>query len=636
MLVGVILLLGLVAYSNLTLHRRDAAAGETDRLLGQLDLLLHEESSLLWRTLADRSGAVQVARELGVLRTRERSILAARGLAGPTRSRLNDKVDRYHGVLDTELGMLAVNRTVDALALEQRATDPSFRELSRDLAAEAAAASARGQRAKQVADLTLALALLLTAVIIGLLFRRSERAHRAVVRAGDELLEHERRALRQVERSQDVIKYQAQHDALTKLPNRTLFGERVAHAVARGKPAVLFVDLDDFKRVNDSLGHAAGDALLVTLAERLRACLRPEDTAARLGGDEFAVLLEMADADGAALVAQRIITHLAEPFDLGGTTVLVRASIGIALTSTGRHDADLLRDADVAMYVAKTAGKGRFSFFEPSMHERVRGRLQVESELRSALESDQLTVLYQPIVALADGTVVAAEALVRWRHSSRGLLGPGEFLSVAEETGLILPLGRLVLRHACQQARALSAAAGRPIRVSVNVAAQQLADDSLVADVAAALDGARLDPGQLVQESVESAVMQDSESVARSVDALHQLGVGLALDDFGTGFSSLSHLQRFPITQLKIDRSFVSRVGIGEFAMVEVIMQIARTLRLELVAEGVESAEQVGRLRALGCELAQGYYFARPLEAEALVDQLRAVIGAVAGVPRSR
>ena len=636
MLVGVILLLGLVAYSNLTLHRRDAAAGETDRLLGQLDLLLHEESSLLWRTLADRSGAVQVARELGVLRTRERSILAARGLAGPTRSRLNDKVDRYHGVLDTELGMLAVNRTVDALALEQRATDPSFRELSRDLAAEAAAASARGQRAKQVADLTLALALLLTAVIIGLLFRRSERAHRAVVRAGDELLEHERRALRQVERSQDVIKYQAQHDALTKLPNRTLFGERVAHAVARGKPAVLFVDLDDFKRVNDSLGHAAGDALLVTLAERLRACLRPEDTAARLGGDEFAVLLEMADADGAALVAQRIITHLAEPFDLGGTTVLVRASIGIALTSTGRHDADLLRDADVAMYVAKTAGKGRFSFFEPSMHERVRGRLQVESELRSALESDQLTVLYQPIVALADGTVVAAEALVRWRHSSRGLLGPGEFLSVAEETGLILPLGRLVLRHACQQARALSAAAGRPIRVSVNVAAQQLADDSLVADVAAALDGARLDPGQLVLEFVESAVMQDSESVARSVDALHQLGVGLALDDFGTGFSSLSHLQRFPITQLKIDRSFVSRVGIGEFAMVEVIMQIARTLRLELVAEGVESAEQVGRLRALGCELAQGYYFARPLEAETLVDQLRAVIGAVAGVPRSR
>ncbi|HEX6678877.1 MAG TPA: EAL domain-containing protein [Actinomycetes bacterium] len=636
MLVGVALLLGLVAYSNLTLHRREAAAGETDRLLGQLDLLLHEESSLLWRTLADRSGAVQVARELGALRTRERSILAARGLAGPTRSRLEEKVDRYHGVLDTELGMLAVNRTVDALALEQRATDPSFRELSRDLAAEAAAATARGMRAKRVADLTLALALLLAAVIIGLLFRRSERAHREVVRAGDELLEQERRALRQAERSQDVIRYQAQHDALTKLPNRTLFGERVAHAVARGKPAVLFVDLDDFKRVNDSLGHAAGDALLVTVAERLRASLRPDDTAARLGGDEFAVLLETADADGAALVAQRIITHLAEPFDLGGTTVLVRASIGIALTSTGRHDADLLRDADVAMYVAKTAGKGRFSFFEPSMHERVRGRLQVESELRSALEWDQLAVLYQPIVRLADGEVVAAEALVRWRHPSRGLLGPGEFLSVAEETGLILPLGRLVLRHACQQARALSEAACRPIRVSVNVAAQQLADDSLVADVEMALDGASLDPRQLVLEFVESAVMQDSESVARSVDALHRLGLGLALDDFGTGYSSLSHLQRFPITQLKIDRSFVGRVGAGELAMVEVIMQIARTLRLELVAEGVESASQVDRLRELGCQLAQGYHFSRPLEAEVLAGQLRATAGAAAGMPRSR
>ena len=635
-LVGVVLLLGLVAYSNLTLHRRDAAAGQTDRLLGQLDLLLHEESSLLWRTLADRSGAVQVARELGALRTRERSILAARELAGPTRSRLDDKVDQYHGVLDTELGLLAVNRTADALALERRATDPSFRELSRDLTAEVAAASARGRRAKQVADLTLALALLFTAVVIGLLFRRSERAHRAVVRAGDELLEQERRALRQAERSQDVIKYQAQHDALTKLPNRTLLGERVTHAVARGRPAVLFIDLDDFKRVNDSLGHTAGDALLVTVAERLRACLRPDDMAARLGGDEFAVLLETADADGAALVAQRIITHLAEPFDLGGTTVLVRASIGIALTSTARHDTDLLRDADVAMYVAKTAGKGRFSFFEPSMHERVRGRLQVESELRSALESDQLTVLYQPIVALASGDVVAAEALVRWRHPARGLLGPGEFLSIAEETGLILPLGRLVLRDACQQARALSGAAGRKIRMSVNVAAQQLADGSLVADVAAALDDARLEAAQLVLEFVESAVMQDSDAVARTVDALHRLGVGLALDDFGTGFSSLSHLQRFPITQLKVDRSFVGRVGVGELAMVEVIMQIARTLRLELVAEGVESAAQAGRLRALGCQLAQGYHFARPLDVEAFVQRLRTTVGAVAGTPLPR
>jgi len=316
--------------------------------------------------------------------------------------------------------------------------------------------------------------------------------------------------------------------------------------------------------------------------------------------------------------------------------VLVRASIGIALTSTARHDTDLLRDADVAMYVAKTAGKGRFSFFEPSMHERVRGRLQVESELRSALESDQLTVLYQPIVALASGDVVAAEALVRWRHPARGLLGPGEFLSIAEETGLILPLGRLVLRDACQQARALSGAAGRKIRMSVNVAAQQLADGSLVADVAAALDDARLEATQLVLEFVESAVMQDSDAVARTVDALHRLGVGLALDDFGTGFSSLSHLQRFPITQLKVDRSFVGRVGVGELAMVEVIMQIARTLRLELVAEGVESAAQAGRLRALGCQLAQGYHFARPLDVEAFVQRLRTTVGAVAGTPLPR
>jgi diguanylate cyclase (GGDEF)-like protein len=626
-LVGVTLLLGLVAYSNLTLHRRDAAASETNRLLGQLDLLLHEESSLLWRALADRSAPVQVARQLGALRTRERAILEARGLTGPVRQRLGDKVDRYHEVLDRELGMLAVNRTADALALERRATDPSFRELSRDLAAQAAEATARGRRAKQVADLTLGVALLVAAVMIGLLFRRSERAHRAVVRAGAELLEQERRALRQSQQSQAVIRHQAQHDALTKLPNRSLFGERVARAVERGGPAVLFVDLDDFKRVNDSLGHAVGDALLITVAERLRACVRPDDTAARLGGDEFAVLLETADADGAALVAQRILTHLAEPFDLGGTTVLVRASIGIATTDSDRRNADLLRDADVAMYVAKAAGKGRYSFFEPSMHERVRSRLQVESELRSALESNQLTVLYQPVVALADGKMVEVEALVRWRHPTRGLLGPGEFLTVAEDTGLILPLGRLVLRHACRQAPMLSEAAGRPIRVGVNVAAQQLADESLVADVAAALDDTGLDPGLLMLEFVESAVMQDSESVARTVDALRRVGVGLALDDFGTGFSSLSHLQRFPINQLKIDQSFVGQIGVGESNMVKVVLQIARTLGLEVVAEGVESPTQADHLRALNCPLAQGYHFSRPLEAEAIADQLRAEPG---------
>jgi diguanylate cyclase (GGDEF)-like protein len=624
LLVGVTLLLGLVAYSNLALHRRDAAASQTNRLLGQLDLLLHEESSLLWRALADRSAPVQVARQLGALRTREWAILEARGLAGPVRRRLADNVDRYHDVLDRELGMLAVNRTEDALALERRATDPSFRELSRDIAAQAAEATARGRRAKQVADTTLGVAMLVAAVMIGLLFRRSEHAHRAVVRAGAELLEQERRALRQSQQSQAVIRHQAEHDALTKLPNRALLGERVARAVARGRPAVLFVDLDDFKRVNDSLGHTVGDALLITVAERLRACLRPDDTAARLGGDEFAVLLEQADADGAALVAQRILTHLAEPFDLDGTTVLVRASIGIATADGDRREADLLRDADVAMYVAKAAGKGRFSFFEPSMHERVRSRLQVESELRSALESDQLTILYQPVVALADGKVVEAEALVRWRHPVRGLLGPGEFLTVAEDTGLILPLGRLVLRQACRQAATLSEAAGRPIRMGVNVAAKQLADESLAADVAAALDDAGLDPRQLMLEFVESAVMQESESVASTVDALRRTGVGLALDDFGTGFSSLSHLQRFPIDQLKIDRSFVGQIGVGESTMVEIVLQIARTLGLEVVAEGVESPAQADHLRVLNCPLAQGYHFGRPLEAGALADRLRA------------
>jgi diguanylate cyclase (GGDEF)-like protein len=379
---------------------------------------------------------------------------------------------------------------------------------------------------------------------------------------------------------------------------------------------VLFVDLDRFKVINDSLGHETGDDLLVAVAARLREAVRDEDTVARMSGDEFTVLLEeVEDEVEAASVAQRIIDDIRRAIDLGGHQVFVGASVGIALSHNGEDRADdLLRDADLAMYRAKERGRSRYEIFEVTMGARARLRLDLESELRRALERDELVLHYQPEVSLRSGRIIGAEALVRWEHPDRGLLMPDEFIPMAEETGLILPVGRHVLQKACVQAAEWQRAfgPGAPARMSVNVSGRQL--PTLVRDVTRVLGRSGLDPRCLVLEITESVVMDDPEAIIPTFEALRQMGVSLAIDDFGTGYSSLSWLKHFPISTLKLDKSFVQGLGVdpADRAIAQSVLTMAACLDVTVTAEGIETSGQAGELIALGCRSGQGYYYARP------------------------
>ncbi|MFN8524977.1 MAG: EAL domain-containing protein [Chloroflexota bacterium] len=427
---------------------------------------------------------------------------------------------------------------------------------------------------------------------------------------------------------EEELKHQAFHDPLTGLANRVLFRERVEHALKRierseGHVAVLFLDVDDFKTINDSVGHHAGDRLLLSVAERLRGCLRTADTAARLGGDEFAVLLEDApDAAGAVLAAERILEAVQRPIMVGGKEVPIRASVGIALNDREHHTADeILRDADVAMYAAKADGKGRYAIFEERMHAAALKRLEVQSDLRLGIETGQLQLHYQPIVQIATGRVSGFEALVRWDHPSDGQLEPTEFVPLAEESGLIVPLGYWVLTEACRQAQQWRASRPEepPVHISVNLSARQLRLPTLVADILQTLLDTGLDPSLLTLEVTETVLMQDVEGTIRKLEALRELGVRLAIDDFGTGYSSLSYLQRLPIDILKIDKSFLQDVGRGaeSSTLASAIVKLGRTLGMETVAEGIERPEHLAGLRELGCQYGQGFLFARPLAADA-------------------
>jgi diguanylate cyclase (GGDEF)-like protein/PAS domain S-box-containing protein len=430
------------------------------------------------------------------------------------------------------------------------------------------------------------------------------------------------------------LKHQAFHDTLTGLANRALFRDRVEHALTRRPKtdqqlAVLFLDLDDFKLINDTLGHAAGDQLLVAVAERLTGCLRPADTAARLGGDEFAILLE--DTEGptdAAAVAKRILQALQAPFQLDGNEIAIQASIGVALNQGDTRDAeDLLRDADVAMYAAKAAGKGSYELFQPHLHAAVLARIQHKADLQAAIDAQQFSLRYQPIVDLQTGQMIGAEALVRWEHPERGLVSPIEFIPLAEETGLIVPLGQWVLQEACRQARHWQDAqhTSRPLRLSVNLSARQFERPDLVTDIAHMLQEHRLDPATLVFEITETMLMQDTDATDARLRNLKALGVQLAIDDFGTGYSSLGYLTRFPIDILKVDKSFVNGIGGNpeDAAVAHAILKLAQTLGLQTVAEGIERPDQWDILRALGCHYGQGYLFAKPLPANAILDRLR-------------
>jgi diguanylate cyclase (GGDEF)-like protein/PAS domain S-box-containing protein len=425
------------------------------------------------------------------------------------------------------------------------------------------------------------------------------------------------------------LEHQAFHDPLTGLANRALFGERVRHAVARarrenGALAVLSIDLDDFKTINDGLGHAAGDAVLTEVAKRLATTVRASDTAARFGGDEFAVLLEdVSGAQEAADGAERLLAALAEPLAIDGKEILVRASLGISVAEGGDAD-ELLRDADAAMHIAKRDGRGGYRLFEPDMHEGVLARLELRSDLQQAVAAGQLELYYQPVVRLCDGTVSGLEALLRWHHPRRGMVGPDLFIPLAEEMGLIVEIGRWVLREGCRRAVEIQADAGLPLTMAINLSVKQLQDAGIVADVRAALADSGLDPARLTLEITESVMMTDPDLIVERLHQLKALGLRLAMDDFGTGYSSLSYLSRLPVDILKMDRSFL-RAGASPQAsgLATAVVALGSTLDLTVVAEGVEHAEQWERLRELGCDLGQGFYFARPMDVAGTLELLR-------------
>jgi diguanylate cyclase (GGDEF)-like protein/PAS domain S-box-containing protein len=436
--------------------------------------------------------------------------------------------------------------------------------------------------------------------------------------------------------AEERLEHRAFHDPLTDLPNRRLFLDRLGHALARTRRragstlAVLFMDLDDFKVINDSLGHEAGDGVLVAVGERLKGCLRPEDTLARFGGDEFVVLVE--DVEGleqAVRVAERLIECLEEaPFDLEGRKLFVRTSVGIALGSVRTKSAeDLIRYADTAMYRAKDEGSG-YAVFDPALYERAVRRLQLESELRRAVEREEFLLHYQPIYELGRVGVWGVEALVRWKHPERGLLGPSEFIALAEETGLIVPIGRWVLEEACRRTKGWqqSPPHDKPLRVIVNFSAKQLRHPGCVGHIEEALRRSGLGAGSLSLDVTESVFVDAFEANTLALRGIEDLGVGLSIDDFGTGYSALSYLKRLPAEVLKIDKSFIK--GIGEddedTAIVRMVIDLAHTLGMKAVAEGAETEGQAALLEQMGCDMAQGFHFARPLPPEAVPEVLSA------------
>jgi len=432
---------------------------------------------------------------------------------------------------------------------------------------------------------------------------------------------------------EDQLAHQAFHDPVTGLANRALFADRVQHALARttrehSTVGVIFIDLDDFKTINDSLGHASGDAVLQEVSHRLRDAVRPTDTVARFGGDEFAVLVEEVDRSQEAVdVAERVLDALNHPIDMGEKELYVGASLGLCLTSDDLTDAaDLLRNADVAMYMAKRERKGSYRVFEPDMHREVVERLEMRADLQRAVDTGQLEVHYQPVIRLSGSTVYGFEALLRWHHPTRGTIAPANFIPLAEDTGLIVPIGRWTLIQACRQAAQLHKRFPTDplLSMAVNLSVKQLQSDTIVEDVQTALATSGLAPSALVLEITESVMMADMDLAVERLNALKALGIKLAMDDFGTGYSSLSYLSRLPVDILKMDRSFLAS-GDAVSGLPAAIVKLGETLKLEVVAEGIEQAMQATHLRDLGCELGQGFLFAHAMESPDLLGYLHRV-----------
>ncbi len=455
---------------------------------------------------------------------------------------------------------------------------------------------------------------------------RAEQAERHV----DELnryVEKLEGTSRELEESREHFRHAAFHDGLTGLPNRSLFLEHLRIALERARQnadyffCVLFLDLDRFKNINDSLGHPCGDELLILVARRLEGCIRQTDMVARFGGDEFAILLDAIENPSDAIrVAEKVQQEISAPFKLHNHEAVTTASIGVALSTSDYAEAeDMIRDADTAMYRAKDSGKARYEIFDTAMHTRAVTLLRLESDLRRALERNELCVYYQPIVSIATGELHGFEALVRWQHPERGIISPDQFIPLAEETGLILTLGFDVLREACKQLRTWQqqSLSDRNLTMSVNLSGKQLSQADLIERVEGVLHETGIDPWQLKLEITESVVMENAELAAVTLARLRGLGVRLSIDDFGTGYSSLSYLNRFPVDILKIDRSFVSRLDQGDenVEIVKTIVTLAGNLGMQVIAEGVETEDQLQQLRRLKCQYGQGYLFSRALSA---------------------
>ena len=424
------------------------------------------------------------------------------------------------------------------------------------------------------------------------------------------------------------LRHESVHDPLTGLPNRTLFMRRLSdatHRARRGQDglfAVLFLDVDGFKLVNDSMGHHVGDEMLITIARRLEGCVRGGDIVARLGGDEFAILLErIADVRDAAMVAERVQEALQTPLSIGGYEHATSASIGVALSTGASEQPEyVLRSADIAMYRAKNSGRGRYEMFDRAMHAEALTRLQIETDLRHAFERDEFFLHYQPIVSLSQGRIIGAEALIRWRHFERGIVSPATFVPVAEDTGLVVPLGRWVLREACRQAHVWQGRGteGQPFSISVNLSVREFGQPDLVRAVASILEETRCPAQSLRIEITESAIIGQKHPAIETIEQLRALGVGIHLDDFGTGYSALSYLHRLPLDAVKVDRAFTSSIDQEErpLHVVRAIISLAHAIGLEVVAEGVANLRQLELLREMGCDLAQGFIFSRPCNTE--------------------
>jgi diguanylate cyclase (GGDEF)-like protein len=441
-----------------------------------------------------------------------------------------------------------------------------------------------------------------------------------------------RRTDEELERREEELVFMATHDALTGLPNRTLILDRVEQMLARSRRgqapvAALFVDLDNFKGINDTLGHGVGDELLRAVAARLDGVVRGADTLGRLGGDEFVVISEeLSLVAGPELIAERLLDALQHPFKLGAdkeTRLTVTASIGIAAGEPTSAE-ELLRDADIAMYRAKWDGKNRYVVFETGMQDAVQNRMELEMDLREALENDEFFLAYQPTIDLSDMSPTGVEALIRWKHPVRGVVQPDDFIPLLEDTGLITAVGKWVLEEACSQGAAWRQA-GYPIGMAVNVSGRQLDTDQLIADIEGALSQSGLDPGALTIEITETSLMRNVEETARRLAAVKQLGVRIAIDDFGTGYSSFAHIQRFQVDALKIDRSFVTGLTHNEEGetLIHTLVQLGKALSIETFAEGIERQQELSLLRHENCDSGQGFLFARPLDAAATETFLR-------------